>query len=323
MKERSPLWQTIGALLISTIVLTSVGFTMWFVDRADESLLGKSPPLPSGLRPSSAYLLTIVTALLGIISGGVVLLAIRQTRYFAPGYVWLVTVLVGLPLVALLFVPLQRGGAPEFIGLPVFLLSLPARMVVASALGALFIGGIDLRKVMPGLVLESAAAPAPRASAGAGAGGGATVRGLTGRFTPNAWRALSAMQEEAQRFEHGYMGTEHLLLGILRDLRSQATRAIVNLGAEPSGMRAQLEGVIGRRGALSTGGSGMTPRCQRVIEGAARLARQGGQRTVSTGLLLQSLADSPEDVAGQLLESSGITADRVSQELRHLGPEAE
>ena len=296
---------------------------MWFVDRADESLLGKSPPLPSGLRPSSAYLLTIVTALLGIISGGVVLLAIRQTRYFAPGYVWLVTVLVGLPLVALLFVPLQRGGAPEFIGLPVFLLSLPARMVVASALGALFIGGIDLRKVMPGLVLESAAAPAPRASAGAGAGGGATVRGLTGRFTPNAWRALSAMQEEAQRFEHGYMGTEHLLLGILRDLRSQATRAIVNLGAEPSGMRAQLEGVIGRRGALSTGGSGMTPRCQRVIEGAARLARQGGQRTVSTGLLLQSLADSPEDVAGQLLESSGITADRVSQELRHLGPEAE
>ena len=296
---------------------------MWFVDRADESLLGKSPPLPSGLRPSSAYLLTIVTAILGIISGGVVLLAIRQTRYFAPGYVWLVTVLVGLPLVALLFVPLQRGGAPEFIGLPVFLLSLPSRMVVAAALGALFIGGIDLRKVMPGLVLESAAAPAPRASAGAGAGGGATVRGLTGRFTPNAWRALSAMQEEAQRFEHGYMGTEHLLLGILRDLRSQATRAIVNLGAEPSGMRAQLEGVIGRRGALSTGGSGMTPRCQRVIEGAARLARQGGQRTVSTGLLLQSLADSPEDVAGQLLESSGITADRVSQELRHLGPEAE
>jgi hypothetical protein len=294
---------------------------MWFVDRADESLLGKSPPLPSGLRPSSAYLLTIVTAISGMISGGVVLLAIRQARYFAPGYAWVVALLVGLPLIALLFVPLQRGGGPEFIGLPVFLQSLPARTVVAVALGALFIGGIDLRKVMPGLVLESAAPPAPRASAGAG--GGATVRGLTGRFTPNAWRALSAMQEEAQRFEHGYMGTEHLLLGLLRDLRSQATRAIVNLGAEPGGMRAQLEGVIGRRGALSTGGSGMTPRCQRVIEGAARLARQGGQRTVSTGLLLQSLADSPEDVAGQLLESSGITADRVAQELRHLGPEAE
>ena len=322
MKERSPLWQTISALLISTIVLTSVVFTMWFVDRADEALLGKSPPLPSGLRPSSAYLLTILTGILGMISGGVVLLAIRQARYFAPGYAWVVSVLVGLPLVALLFVPLQRGGGPEFIGLPVFLLSLPARTVVAVALGALFIGGIDLRKVIPGLVLESAAAPpAPRVSAGAG--GGATVRGLTGRFTPNAWRALSAMQEEAQRFEHAYMGTEHLLLGLLRDLRSQATRAIVNLGAEPSGMRAQLEGVIGRRGALSTGSSGMTPRCQRVIEGAARLARQSGQRTVSTGLLLQSLADSSEDVAGQLLESSGITADRVAQELRHLGPEAE
>ena len=323
MKERSPLWQTISALLISTIVLTSVGFTMWFVDWADGKLLGKDYPLESGIRGGNAYLLTILTAILGMISGGVVLLAIRQVRYFAPGYAWVVSVLVGLSLVVLVFVPLQWGGGPQFMGLPVFLLSLPARMVVAVSLGALFIGGIDLRKAMPGLVLESAAPPAPRASAGGGGGGGATVRGLTGRFTPNAWRALSAMQEEAQRFEHGYMGTEHLLLGILRDLRSQATRAIVNLGAEPGGMRAQLEGVIGRRGALSAGGSGMTPRCQRVIEGAARLARQSGQRTVSTGLLLQSLADSPEDVAGQLLESSGITADRVSQELRHLGPEAE
>jgi ATP-dependent Clp protease ATP-binding subunit ClpC len=164
-------------------------------------------------------------------------------------------------------------------------------------------------------VTESAT-PAPRVT-------NKSVRGLPGRFTPNAWRALSAMQEEAQRFEHGYMGTEHLLLGLLRDMRSQASRAIINLGAEPIGLRTQLEGVIGRRGSLFTGGTGMTRRCQRVIEGSARLARQSGQRTVSTGLLLQSIVDSPEDVAGQLLESAGITADRISQELRHLGPEPE
>jgi ATP-dependent Clp protease ATP-binding subunit ClpC len=131
------------------------------------------------------------------------------------------------------------------------------------------------------------------------------------------------MQEEAQRFEHGYMGTEHLMLGLLRDVRSQASRVLVNLGAEPSGLKSQLEGIIGRRGSLYTGGTGMTRRCQRVIESAARIARTSGQRTVGTGHLLHALVEQPEDVAGQLLEGSGITTDRVAAELRHMGPESE
>ena len=81
--------------------------------------------------------------------------------------------------------------------------------------------------------------------------------------------------------------------------------------------------MIGRRGSLVTGGSGMTRKCTRVIEGSARIARASGQRVVSTGHLLQSLVESPDDVAGQMLDGLGVNMDRVDAELRHLGPETE
>ena len=131
------------------------------------------------------------------------------------------------------------------------------------------------------------------------------------------------MQEEAQRFEHAYMGTEHLLLGLLRDSRSQATRVLINLGADPASIKTQLEGVISRRGSLFTGATGMTRRCQKIIESAARMARSSGQRTVGTGHLLQALLETPDDAAGQLLDGLGVSMNRVEAELRHLGPESE
>jgi hypothetical protein len=313
MQERSLKWQAVGALLISSVVLAVVLATAWFVDRADQALIGTSPPLPSGLPAGNAYLLTLLTAGLGILSGGVMIVGVRQAKYFTKQFAWLVYVAVGLPLLAFAALPLQRGGQEAFWDFPDWMVSMPGHVVVAVALGGLLLGALDLRRLLPGLVLESAR-PTPRAP-------GNAVRGLPGRFTPNAWRALSFMQEEAQRFEHAYMGTEHLLLGLLRDSRSQAMRVLVNLGVEPPDIRAQLEGVIGRRGSLFTGAAGMTRRCQRVIESAASIARSSSQRTVGTGHLLQALVDQPEDVASQLLESAGVTADRVSAELRHIGPE--
>ena len=315
MQERSLPWQATGALLISAIVLATVLVTAWFVNRVDDALMGSSPPLPSGLPPANAYLLTIATAVLGLLSGGVMIVGVRQAKYFTRQFAWVVYLIVGVPLVAPLFAPLERGGHDTFGGLPVWMVSTSGRGIVAVALGGLLLGAVDLRRVLPALILESARVT-PRVT-------GTAVRGLPGRFTPNAWRALSFMQEEAQRFEHAYMGTEHLLLGLLRDSRSQAMRVLLNLGAEPSGIKTQLEGVIGRRGSLFTGSTGMTRRCQRVIESAARIARATGQRTVGTGHLLQALVDQPEDVAGQLLDGVGITSDRVAAELRHIGPEGE
>jgi hypothetical protein len=313
MQERSLFWQGVGALLISLIVLTVVGTTAWFTHRVDNVLLGSSPPLPSGVNFLNSFILTVLSGLVAVLSGAVTLVGIKQAKYFTRQFAWLVYVVVSVPLIALLLTPLQRGGHDAFLGLPGWMMATEGRAILGVALGALFLGSLDLRRVIPGLVLESAR-PTPRVSTTA-------VRGLPGRFTPNAWRALSFMQEEAQRFEHAYMGTEHLLLGLLRDSRSQATRVLINLGGEPSSIKTQLEGVIGRRGSLFTGGTGMTRRCQRVIESAARLARSSGQRTVGTGHLLQALVETPEDVAGQLLAGLGVTADRVGAELRHLGPE--
>ena len=313
MPERSPVWQAVRAVFISAIVLSVVLAAAWLIDMAD-GRLGHGP-LPSGIDPSAVRLFTLMIAGAGLAAGGVMLLGVRQAKYFTPKFAWIVYVLVGLPLIVLLFVPLQRFGTDAFGGLPGFLVSVPERTVVGVALGALILGSIDLRRVVPALVDQSARVPRGVATT--------AVRGLPGRFTPNAWRAFSFMQEEATRFEHAYMGTEHLLLGLLRDGRCQASLVIVNLGARPSAIKSQLESIIGRRGSLYTGASGMTRRCQRVIEAAARLARTSGQRTVGTGHLLNALVEQPEDVAGQLLESSGVTADRVASELKHLGPEAE
>jgi hypothetical protein len=313
MQERSLFWQSVGALLISITVLAVVAATAWFTHRVDNLLLGASPPLPSGVSFVNALILTVLAGLAAVVSGAVTLIGIKQAKYFTRQFAWLVYLAVALPLVALLLTPLQRGGHDAFFGLPSWMVAIEGRAVLGVALGALFLGSLDLRRIVPRLVLESAR-PTPRVSATA-------VRGLPGRFTPNAWRALSFMQEEAQRFEHAYMGTEHLLLGLLRDSRSQATRVLINLGGEPSSIKSQLEGVVARRGSLFTGGTGMTRRCQRVIESAARIARSSGQRTVGTGHLLQALVESPEDVAGQLLDGLGVTADRVGAELRHLGPE--
>ena len=314
MAERSPLVQAVYALVLSLVALALVLLCAWFAEVADAAL--GHGPLPSGLGSQQAYIVTVLTVLFGLLPGAALMVGVRQSKVLAPRFAWLVYLLVGVPLLLVLFTPLQRFGASPFLGLPPFLVGLPGHMVIAVALGALVFSAVDLQRLAPTLAKGSAKlTPKVRSSSGA-------VKGLPGRFTPNAWRALSHMQEEAQRFEHAYMGTEHLLLGLLHDNRSQAVRVIVNLGGDPAGIKGQLEGVIGRRGSLYTGATGMTRRCQRVIEAAARLARAGNTRTVSTGHLLHALVEEPEDISGQLLESSGVTADRVSGELRHLGPES-
>ena len=314
MVERSPVKQAMSAVLISFIVLAVIAAATWFVTRTVDAL--GTGPLPSTLPARNAYILTIATGLLSVATGGVTLLGVRQAKFFTPQFAWLVYVIVSVPLVLLLLTPLQRFDHPTFLGLPTFLMSAAGRAVVAVAVGALLLGSLDLRRIVPGLVHESAR-PVPLVP------GTTVVRGLPGRFTSNAWRALSFMQEEAQRFDHAYMGTEHLLLGLLREPDSQASRVIVNLGVDLAAVKTQLEGVIGRRGSLYTGTSGLTRRCQRVIEGASRVARTDGERTVSTGHLLQALVEQSEDVAAQLLDSAGVTAQRVSAELHHLGPETE
>ena len=98
---------------------------------------------------------------------------------------------------------------------------------------------------------------------------------------------------------------------------------MLDLGADPASIRREIENIISRRGPLFGGTASMTQRCQRVIERAVRISRNGGLRTVGTGHLLLALVENPEDVAGQLLDSSGVTSDRVASVMRGMTPEAD
>ena len=313
MSERSAWVQALVSILIAIGVLFVVGLAIWVVQRVD-GVMGHGP-LPSGVDGRRGYVLTLIAGASSLTAGGLTVVGVRQAKYFALQFAWLTYLLVGGLLLAVMLVPLQRYGSDSFLGLPGFLVSPLGRGVIGASLGALLIGAVDTRRLVPNLILRSAK-PVAKVSP-------SLVRGLPGRFTPSAWRALSFMQEEAQRFEHAYMGTEHLLLGILRDPRSHAVRVIVNLNGDPGSIRSQVEGVFGRRGSLYTGASGMTRRCQKEVESAARMARGSGERLVSTGHLLQGLAEDHDDMAGQVLEDIGLSPERIAAELKHLGPESQ
>lgn len=288
----------------------------WFVEGTD-SALGHGP-LPSALSGLAAYLRTLLVGVAGIVVGGAMIVGVKGSAQFGDRYSWLIYVFVVAPLVLLLFIPLERFDAGTFLGLPDFLVGIPGRMVIATALGALLLGTLGMRILLKPLPDEGAARALSQRSAG-----GASKDAAPGRFTGLAWRALSFMQEEAKRFEQSNMGTEHLLLGVLSDSRSQASRIVLELGADPASIRREIESIISRRGPLFGGTASMTQRCQRVIERAVRIARNGGLRTVGTGHLLLALVENPEDVAGQLLDSSGVTADRIASTMRHMPPEAD
>ena len=85
------------------------------------------------------------------------------------------------------------------------------------------------------------------------------------KFSERARKALTKAQEEAQRFGHNYIDTEHILLGLLADDDGMASRVIVNLGVAPSKIRAGVEFVVGRGERSTIGEVGLTPRAKRVI----------------------------------------------------------
>ncbi len=312
MTDKTRAQQLIIAFTIAALLLVLLLISAYIADRVDGAL--GHGPLPSGLGSGRAFLATLLAGAMAAVSGGATLVGLRQAKYSAPQQAWVVYALVALPLVVLLLVPLQLYGAGTFVGLPDWLVGVPGRMVLAVTVGALLLGGIDIRALRVGGRVGRIG--------GSGGGSGTRMAGVSGRFTSSASRVLSYMQEEARRFDHTHMSTEHLMLGILREPRCVATRALANLGIDQHTLRSQIENVIMRRGALYTGGTGMTRRTQRVIEQAAKQARQERSRVMSSGHLLLGLIESGEDVTGQLLHQQGLTKERVAAELRRIGSES-
>jgi len=134
------------------------------------------------------------------------------------------------------------------------------------------------------------------------------------RFTKRARRVLALAQEEAQRLNHNYIGTEHLLLGLVREESGVAARVLKDLGVEPKALRKGVEEMIGRGQRKVLGKIGLTPRTKRVIELAVDEARRLGHHYIGTEHLLLGLAREGEGIAVDVLKSLGVNLDRLRTE---------
>ncbi len=138
------------------------------------------------------------------------------------------------------------------------------------------------------------------------------------RFSDRARKVLSLAQEEAQRFNHNYIGTEHILLGLVREGEGVAARVLSNLGVDLHKVRAAVEFIIGRGEKPPTGEIGLTPRAKRVIELSVDEARQLTHNYIGTEHLLLGLLREGEGVAAGVLESLGMNLDKVRSEVNRI-----
>jgi len=134
------------------------------------------------------------------------------------------------------------------------------------------------------------------------------------KFSERARRVLTLAQEEAEHFNHSYIGTEHILLGLVREEEGVAAKVLVNLGANLTKLRSAVEFTMARGDKPSGGEIGLTPRAKRVIELAIDEARQLGHNYIGTEHLLLGLLREGGGVAAQILDSFGITQERVRTE---------
>ncbi|MBI2964857.1 MAG: ATP-dependent Clp protease ATP-binding subunit, partial [Chloroflexi bacterium] len=134
------------------------------------------------------------------------------------------------------------------------------------------------------------------------------------KFSERARRVLSLAQEEAQRFNHNYIGTEHILLGLVRETEGVAAKVLSNLGVELSKVRSAVEFIIGRGERPSPGEIGLTPRAKKVIELAVDEARRLNHHYIGTEHLLIGIMREGEGVAAGVLESLGVTLDKIRAE---------
>jgi hypothetical protein len=138
------------------------------------------------------------------------------------------------------------------------------------------------------------------------------------KFTDGARRVLTLSQDEAQRLGHNCIGTEHLLLGLVREGDGLAARALENLGADLAKVRTAVEFIIGQGDHAVSGEVGLTPRAKRVIELAIAESRTSDAHEIGTEHLLLGLVREGEGIGAGVLESFGITLDQARAEVIRL-----
>ncbi len=131
------------------------------------------------------------------------------------------------------------------------------------------------------------------------------------RFTKKARRVLQLAQEEAQRLNHNYIGTEHLLLGLVREENGVASKVLLELGVDPPQVVRAVERTVGRGERPPFGKPNLAPRTKRVIELAVDEARLMGNPYIGTEHLLLGLVREGEGIAVNVLRGLGVSLDRV------------
>ncbi len=131
------------------------------------------------------------------------------------------------------------------------------------------------------------------------------------KFTERGRKVLNLAQEEAQRFQHNYIGTEHLLLGLVREGEGVAAKVLANLGVELNKVRSAVEFIIGRGDRIVLGQIGLTPQAKKVIELSVDEARRLNHYYIGSEHLLLGIIREGEGTACGILESLGVNLEKV------------
>src|SRR5574337_238951 len=138
------------------------------------------------------------------------------------------------------------------------------------------------------------------------------------RFTDRARRVVVLAQEEARMLNHNYIGTEHILLGLIHEGEGGAAKSLESLGISLEGVRSQVEEIIGQGQQAPSGHIPFTPRAKKVLELSLREALQLGHNYIGTEHILLGLIREGEGVAAQVLVKLGADLTRVRQQVIQL-----
>jgi len=135
------------------------------------------------------------------------------------------------------------------------------------------------------------------------------------RFTDRARRVLVLAQEEACNLNHNFVGTEHILLGLIHEGEGVAAKALESLGISLEAVREKVEETIGPAGSANTGSPPLTPRAKKVLELSLREALQLGHDYIGTEHMLLGLVREGEGAGAQVLVSLGADLSRVHDQV--------
>ncbi len=133
-------------------------------------------------------------------------------------------------------------------------------------------------------------------------------------FTEQVDSILERAQEEARRFQHNYIGTEHLLLGMVREDEGVAGAVLHNLGVNLTRVRNAVEFIIGRGDRITLGEIGLTPRSKKILELASKESQRMNTTYIGTEHLLLGMIEEGEGIAAGVLNSLGVYPQNVRAE---------